>query len=117
MTFDNNFHVQTKYRELEEGRKVIDLDDLEIVIGIQAQGIQPLSCITNGTKLKMLFYEDEALPKYQLISLALVGSLPEDTPASFLPKSFMDYYIMEIRAKRNWNQELAMMRSMNRPRS
>jgi hypothetical protein len=105
---DSNFRAQTQYRETEEGRKVIPLDEAELIIGIQAAGVMPICCLTNGTKLKMIFYEDEALPKYQRISQGLVGSGPEP---------FMVDYILELRARRNWNQELAMMRSMNRPRS
>jgi hypothetical protein len=108
MLFDHDFHIQTPYRQVEEGRKLLPLDEKEIVIGLQGQGVEPVCCLTNGTKLKFAFYEDEMLPKYQLLSQSLVISSAEP---------FLVDYIKEVRANRNWNQELAMMRSMNRPRS
>jgi hypothetical protein len=85
-----DFHVQTQYRPVEPGREVIPLDEQEMIIGLQGSGVKPVCCLTNGTKLQMAFYKDEAIPKYTLL---------------------------ELHARRNWNQELAMMRSVNRPRN
>lgn len=103
-----DFHVQTQYRPVEPGREVIPLDEQEMIIGLQGSGVKPVCCLTNGTKLQMAFYKDEAIPKYTLISRGLVGTTPEP---------FMVDYLLELHARRNWNQELAMMRSVNRPRN
>lgn len=94
--------------QTKDAGDIIPIDSEEMVIGLQAHNVKPVSVKTDGKKLIYYFVEQEVLEPFQKIQSSIAGVFPGPM--------LVDYNLI-LMARLGWKGLLTMMRTVRMKQS